>query len=52
MLWTDIVLNFIGGFSFGRFFLFKIANGVSYLSSARNESISFIHTLSFSFPVF
>ena len=50
--WTDIVLVFIDGFSFGRFFLFKIANNVSYLSSARNESISFIHTLSFSFPVF
>jgi hypothetical protein len=50
--WTDIVLVFIDRFSFGRFFLFKIANNVSYLSSATNESISFIHTLSFSFPVF
>lgn len=39
-------------FNFYRQVFFKIANGVSYLSSARNESISFIPTLSFSFPVF
>lgn len=51
MLCTDVVLIFIGRFSFGRFFLFKLANGVSYLSSARYESTSFIHSLSFLFPV-